>query len=134
MLATLLQRWKVQHRPAPIISVSEISCFGCRLYFIVHRKARFQLRGVELPRHFTVTGAHNTLYVPWVSPDLRSIDPILHAGVQQQLLMLVQDVSRVHVKGRRQYPKITAFLQEDGEVMEVLPFKDILRDGRAKRP
>ncbi|KAK0235152.1 hypothetical protein EDD85DRAFT_792039 [Armillaria nabsnona] len=32
---------------------------------------------------FFVTGAHNTLYLPWVSPDLTSINPDIHAVVQK---------------------------------------------------
>ncbi|KAK0199812.1 hypothetical protein DFS33DRAFT_1457031 [Desarmillaria ectypa] len=90
LLVTLLQRWKMLQRPAPIIGISEMSCFGCRLYFIAYRKACFQL--------------------------------------QQQLLKLVHEVSRVHAKMCRRYSKSTPYSQEE-EVLESLP-EDLMRKWR----
>lgn len=42
MLANLLRRWKFQ-RPEPIIGISTLSCFGCRLYFMAYSYARLRL-------------------------------------------------------------------------------------------
>ncbi|KAK0444234.1 uncharacterized protein EV420DRAFT_1484725 [Desarmillaria tabescens] len=110
MLATLLQQ-----RPSPIIGVSKLSCFGCRLYFIAYRMARiFQSGGIDLPKEFVVTRASNTLCLPWVSPDLTSIDPDLHSEVQQQLLILTRGAAIEHALSLDQCSESTTYWLEGG--------------------
>ncbi|KAK0444255.1 uncharacterized protein EV420DRAFT_1009400 [Desarmillaria tabescens] len=121
MLATILQRWRMQQRPAPIIGVSKLSCLGCHLFFLAYNRARSQLTETDLPLEFVVTGAHNTLYLPWVSPDLTSIDPSLHAGVQEHLLILARGASIAPViELCRRSSESTTPSSEEGEVMKVL--------------
>ncbi|KAK0235174.1 hypothetical protein EDD85DRAFT_68803 [Armillaria nabsnona] len=133
MLAILLQRWKMDQRPAPIIGVSKLSCFGCRLYFIAYKTAIFQLPEIDLPDQFVVTGAHDTLYLPWVSPDLTSIDPDLHTGVQQHLLISAREVSVDYVTSLPRYSESTTSWPEEGVFPEVtLSLEDIERSWMAR--
>ncbi|KAK0444254.1 uncharacterized protein EV420DRAFT_1574986 [Desarmillaria tabescens] len=133
MLATILQRWRMQQRPAPIIGVSKLSCLGCHLFFLAYNKARSQLTETDLPLEFVVTGAHNTPHLPWVSPDLTSIDPSLHAGIQQHLLRLARDASIAHVRARRRCLGSASDWSEEYEVMKVdLSLEDIFSNWKAK--
>lgn len=68
-----------------------------------YKNAMFELPVIDLPRQFVLTGAHNTLYLSWVSPYLTSINPDLHAVVQKNLLILARKASVEHVKSRRRY-------------------------------
>ncbi len=60
-----------------------------------------------------MTEAHNPLYLPWVSPDLTSISPDLHAAVQKHLMVLVQAASVAHVRSRRRYSESTTHSSEE---------------------
>ncbi|KAK0195026.1 hypothetical protein F5146DRAFT_1219867 [Armillaria mellea] len=55
MLENLLRRWKSQS-PEPIIGISALSCFGCRLYFMAYSYARLRLT-VSCPCQF-ILGIH----------------------------------------------------------------------------
>ncbi len=43
MLAALLQWWKMPQRPAPVVGISKLSCFGCGLYFTAYENASREL-------------------------------------------------------------------------------------------
>ncbi|KAK0225524.1 hypothetical protein IW262DRAFT_693166 [Armillaria fumosa] len=43
MLENILRRWKFHQRPEPIIGISTLSCFGCRLYILAYSYARLRL-------------------------------------------------------------------------------------------
>ncbi|PBK71469.1 hypothetical protein ARMSODRAFT_955242 [Armillaria solidipes] len=135
MMVELLKRRGTQQRPAPIIGVSKLSCFTCHLFFVAYNQARIRLTETDLPSEFVITGAHNTLYLPWVSPDLTSIDPKLHAGIQQHLLEVAREAAVAHVRSLRRYSGSTPYWAEDSEVevMKVnMSLEDILRNWKAK--
>ncbi|PBK88998.1 hypothetical protein ARMGADRAFT_1167777 [Armillaria gallica] len=135
MMVELLKRWGMQQRPAPIIGVSKLSCFACHLFFMGYNQARIRLTETDLPSEFVITGAHNTLYLPWVSPDLTSIDPKLHAGIQQHLLEVAREAAVAHVRSLRRYSGSIPYWAEDSEVevMKVnMSLEDILRNWEAK--
>lgn len=85
-------------RPEPAIGVSEPSCFGCELYFSAFDAVYPDTKQVnhslilssrvlivlfqDLPWRFELSGFRNTVYQPWVSPDLSAVSPGLHAEVQ----------------------------------------------------
>ncbi|PBK89390.1 hypothetical protein ARMGADRAFT_1065208 [Armillaria gallica] len=48
MLAALLQLWKMPQRPAPVVGISKLSCFGCRLYFTAYENALRELPASSL--------------------------------------------------------------------------------------
>ncbi len=66
-----------------------------------------------------MTGAHDTLYLPWVSPDLTFIDPDLHTGVQQHLLISAREVSVDYARSLRRYSESTTSWPDEGVFPEV---------------
>ncbi|PBK71501.1 hypothetical protein ARMSODRAFT_77753 [Armillaria solidipes] len=132
MLATLLQHWTIPQGPAPIIGTSKLSCFGCRLYFTAYKNAMFELPVIDLPRQFVVTGAHNTLYLPWVSPYLTSINPDLHAVVQKNLLILAPKASVEYVKSRRRYSESTTHSSVEEDMVPHKPPRREWKTGSSK--
>ncbi|SJL11700.1 uncharacterized protein ARMOST_15108 [Armillaria ostoyae] len=88
---------------------------------------------IDLPKLFVVTEAHNSLCLPWVSPDLTSINPGLHAAVQKHMMVLVQAASVAHVRSRRRYSESTTHSsEEEGMLPWKSSLEDVMRKVRAR--